>query len=159
MKTQKLVSILKSIADRGRSAGAAAGKKSLNWMTNRHGRVSYPTAAYGPFSVKHPYITAAGRTGGTAAVLGGVGGLGYGMAQDALAGTGSWYNRLGKNLDTNSILHSGAGATLGGLGTYALTEDPLLTGIGAGAGAAAGYAFANPQLIKDAVKSLKKLIK
>ena len=153
MKTQKLRSILKNLSNQGRSAGIAAystGKKSLDWLTNRYGRASHPTAAYGPFSVKHPYLTAAGRIGGTAAAAGGAGGLGY-------AGY-NWYNQLGKNSDIKSVLYSGAGSALGGLGSYALTEDPLLTGIGAGVGGAAGYAFANPQLIKDAVKSLKKMI-
>ena len=111
-----------------------------------------PTVAKDGAAVARPLATALKRNG-----------LAAGAAAAGAGSTAYGANRLmsmGQNgAIPASLGATAAGATLGGLGSYALTEDPVLSGIGAGVGAAAGYAYANPQLIKDAVKSLKKLIK
>ena len=135
-------------------------KSILDFFTNRKGyqlnktfkSLGYnPTVAKDGAAVARPFTTALKRNLAAGATAAGAGSAVYGANK---------LMSMGQNgAIPASIGATAAGATLGGLGSYALTENPMLTGIGAGVGAAAGYAYANPQLIKDAVKSLKKMIK
>lgn len=111
-----------------------------------------PTVANDGAAVARPLATALKRTGlATGATAAGAGSAAYGA--NKLISMGQ------KGAIPASLGATAAGAVLGGLGSYGLTEDPVLSGIGAGIGGAAGYTLANPQLIRDAVKSLKKMIK